>query len=291
MVLSFYITHGLAQSDSINYKQRKAIVWASGSTAYAAGMTGLYQLWYKDYPQSSFHFFNDNAEWQKQDKLGHVGTAYYLSKWTGELYRYAGYSNNKAAFFGALTGFGFQFTIEMFDGFSSQWGFSSGDFLANTFGAGLYYAQQVGWKDQLVKFKMSYHPTDFPMYNPGLLGENDLQRLFKDYNGQTYWISFNIKGLLFQNKKIPAWLNLALGYTASGMTGARVNKSTYNGKEVPQFVREHAFVLSPDIDLTKINSKRKSINFIKEVFGFIKVPLPAIKLKNNGKVSGELIYF
>ena len=79
MVLSFLFTSVFAQSDTVNFQQRKKIVWSGTAVAYTAGMTGLYQLWYKDYPQSSFHFFNDVDEWQKQDKLGHVGSAYDLS--------------------------------------------------------------------------------------------------------------------------------------------------------------------------------------------------------------------
>ena len=291
MVLSFYVTNSFAQQDSINFNKRKKLVITSELVSYVSGMTGLYQLWYKDYPHSSFHFFNDNSEWQKQDKLGHIGTAYYLSKWTGDLYRYAGFDNEHPALYGALTGFGFQFTIEMFDGCSSQWGFSLGDLTANTLGAGLYYTQQIGWKEQFIKYKLSYHTTEYPQYNPSLLGENSTQRLFKDYNGQTYWLSFNLNGLIFKNNNFPKWLNLAVGYNATGMTGAKVNRTVNNGIALPQFERAHYFVLSPDIDITRIKSNRKAIVVLKEMFGFVKIPMPAIRLKNNGNVDAKGIYF
>ena len=143
MMLSFFSVKSYAQLDSINYNKRKKIILTSEAIAYSAGMTGLYQLWYSDYPQTSFHFFNDNSEWQYQDKLGHVGTAYYLSRWSGDLYKFAGYSNQKASLLGAATGFGFQLTVEMMDGFSKGWGFSKGDLLANTVGASIYYLQQL----------------------------------------------------------------------------------------------------------------------------------------------------
>ena len=290
MVLSFYSMCSFAQSDSINFKQRKKIIITNGILTYAAGMTGLYQLWYQEYPRSSFHFFNDIDEWQKQDKLGHIGSAYYLSKWSGDLLQYGGLENDEAAMYGALTGFGFQLTIEVFDGFSSGWGFSVGDLAANTIGAGLYYTQQRCWKDQLIKYKFSYHPTEIAQYVPSLLGENSTQRLFKDYNGQTYWLSFNLHGLVFKNEKFPDWLNLAVGYNATGMTGARVNRTTYNGVAIPQFDRTYSFILSPDIDITKIKSKRKAINFIKEAFGFIKIPMPAIRLNKSGRFDAKAIY-
>jgi uncharacterized protein YfiM (DUF2279 family) len=279
-----------AQNDSINLKQRKKIIITNGILTYAAGMTGLYQLWYQEYPRSSFHFFNDIDEWQKQDKLGHIGSAYYLSKWSGDLLQYGGLENDEAAMYGALTGFGFQLTIEVFDGFSSGWGFSVGDLAANTIGAGLYYTQQRCWKDQLIKYKFSYHPTEIAQYVPSLLGENSTQRLFKDYNGQTYWLSFNLHGLVFKNEKFPDWLNLAVGYNATGMTGARVNRTTYNGVAIPQFDRTYSFILSPDIDITKIKSKHKAFNILKEAFGFIKFPMPAIRLNKNGKFDAKAIY-
>ena len=290
MVLSFYSKYSFAQKDSIDFKQRKKVVYTNAALSYAAGMTGLYQLWYQEYPRSSFHFFNDIGEWQKQDKLGHIGSAYYLSKWSGDLLQYAGLENEDAALFGALSGFGFQLTIEIFDGFSSEWGFSAGDLAANTIGAGLYYAQQRCWKDQLIKYKFSYHPTEIAQYVPSLLGENSSQRLFKDYNGQTYWLSFNLHGLVFKNEKFPNWLNLAVGYNATGMTGARVNRATYNGIAIPQFERTYSFILSPDIDLTKIKSKRKAINFVKEAFGFVKFPMPAIRLNKEGRFDAKAIY-
>lgn len=291
MVLSFYITIANAQLDSVNYHRRKVVLWTSSGIAYTAGMTGLYQIWYKDYPQSKFHFFNDNIEWQKQDKLGHVGSAYYISNWTSQLYKYAGYNQKKAALLGALTGFGFQLTIEMFDGYSSQWGFSPGDLAANTIGSSMYYFQAVQWGEQRIKYKLSFHSTEFSKYNPELLGEDNLQRIFKDYNGQTCWLSFNLKDFAFQNQNFPSWLNIAVGYNASGMTGAKTNRLSYNGNAIPQFERVHYFILSPDIDITKIKSKHKSFNILKEAFGFIKFPMPAIRLKNNGKINGEAFYF
>lgn len=291
MVLSFYVTNSYAQQDSINFNKRKKQVWLGSAVAFSGGMTGLYHLWYKDYPQSSFQFFNDNSEWQMQDKLGHIGSAYYISNWTGQLYKYAGYQQNKAALLGALTGFGFQLTIEMFDGYSSQWGFSPGDLAANTIGSSMYYLQAVTWNEQRIKYKISYHATEFPKYNPSLLGDDKMQRVFKDYNGQTLWLSFNLKDLIFQDKQFPSWLNMAVGYNASGMTGANTNRLTYNGNAIPQFERVHYFILSPDIDITKIKSRYKAFNILKETFGFLKFPMPALRIKNNGKINGEAFYF
>src|SRR5579872_376465 len=37
---------------------------------------GLNYLWYKKFPHSRFHYFNDNNEWLNVDKVGHATTAY-----------------------------------------------------------------------------------------------------------------------------------------------------------------------------------------------------------------------
>ena len=50
-----------------------------------------------------------------------------------------------------------------------------------------------------------------------------VERMLKDYNGQTYWLSANLKSF-FQGSNIPAWLNVAVGYGADGMFGGFENK-------------------------------------------------------------------
>ena len=41
---------------------------------------GLYNLWYKNYPQTSFHFFNDIEEWNYMDKAGHIYSSYQVAR-------------------------------------------------------------------------------------------------------------------------------------------------------------------------------------------------------------------
>ncbi|MEO7561961.1 MAG: hypothetical protein ABIT07_05160, partial [Ferruginibacter sp.] len=72
-----YLVKGLSQQ-KIN--KRIKIVAATNIVAYSAAMVGLYATWYKDYPQSKFHFFNDIKEWKQIDKIGHAYSAYAESK-------------------------------------------------------------------------------------------------------------------------------------------------------------------------------------------------------------------
>src|SRR5438874_2371911 len=57
-------------------KKRVRLVTAANIAGYGGTMAGLYSAWYSNYPQTRFHFFNDNAEWLQVDKVGHAYSAY-----------------------------------------------------------------------------------------------------------------------------------------------------------------------------------------------------------------------
>jgi uncharacterized protein YfiM (DUF2279 family) len=269
-------------------KSRGVILGASLGSAYVLSMAGLYSLWYKDYPASNFHFFNDNGEWLQMDKFGHFGSAYYLGKWGMDLFSWTGMERKKAVLYGGSVGFVFLTTIEIFDGFSEQWGFSTGDMIANTAGTSMAIAQELLWDEQRIKVKFSFHQTDYPNYRSDLLGENYTENLFKDYNGQTYWLSGNIKSFIHRESKFPTWLNFAIGYGAEGMTGANKNIELAG---VEKFERYRQFYIAPDIDLTKIKTRNKTLKVVFGVLGFIKVPTPTLEFNGNGKTKLYWLYF
>ena len=103
-------------------------------------MVGLVAAGYKDYPQSKLYFFNDEAEWLKIDKLGHAYSAYAESMASMELWRWTGISRKKRILLGGFSGAFYQTAIETLDGFSTQWGWSWGDFTANMLGSGMLVA-------------------------------------------------------------------------------------------------------------------------------------------------------
>ena len=63
--------------DSLKFQQRKKFIIVANSLAYSSLMVGLNELWYKDYPRSKFHLFNDNNQWLQMDKFGHLYAFYY----------------------------------------------------------------------------------------------------------------------------------------------------------------------------------------------------------------------
>lgn len=277
----------LKPSDSLNSKKQNNVIISEVVLATGA-LVGLNQLWYADYPKSNFHFINDNSEWLQMDKAGHSFSAYHLGRAGAELLNWSGASKKKQLVYGAGLGFVFLTAVEVFDGFSAEWGASTGDIIANASGTALYISQELIWKEQRITPKFSFHTTQYPSYRLEVLGSSFTEQILKDYNGQTYWLSVNLYSFS-KESKIPKWLNLAMGYGAEGMvTGNKENYSqniTYNPKRFRQFY------LSLDADLTKINTKSHFLKTIFSVLNTVKIPAPTIEMTNLNGIKWHLIYF
>ena len=252
---------------------------------YGGTMFGLYQAWYKNYPQSNFHVFNDWAEWQQMDKLGHVYSAYTMSKFGMELWQSNGMERKKSVWIGGITGAAYQTIIEFLDAYSAQWGWSWGDVGANVLGSTLFTAQELTWKEQRIQLKTSFHKMKYsdPELNKrsdNIFGKSIAERSLKDYNGQTYWLSANISSF-FPNSKFPKWAMVSIGTGANGMFGARSNVAKDNLGNIifdrTNISRTRQWYLAPDIDLTKIKTKKKSIKTLLFVLNSLKFPMPAIE--------------
>lgn len=281
-------TSGL-QSDTLNRKRLNLVI-ATGATLYAVSIPALYVLWYKDYPQSGFHFFNDNGEWLQMDKFGHTTASYYIGLVGYNALRWTGLPEKKSIWYGGMTGLVYLTTVEIMDGFSEQWGASPGDMVANTLGAALFISQQLTWHEQKFVMKWSYHASPYAQDNPDQLGDTPAKRMLKDYNGQTYWLSANVSSLGLQHTRFPKWLNIAAGYGAEGMTGAFSNPSEINGVPVPYSERYRQFYFAADIDLSRIPVKSKTLKLIFNAIGFIKFPMPTLEFNKNG-VKFYPLYF
>ena len=270
----------------------------TGGVIYTGALIGLNELWYKNYPRSRFHFFNDNAEWLQVDKVGHVFTPYFEGLWTYRSLRWAGVNKKKAAWYGGISGFAFQSVIEVLDGFSAQWGASSGDLLANAVGSGLFTSQQLLWQEQRFQLKFSFHTVkyedDVKNRASDLYGSGLHERLLKDYNGQSYWLSGNIYSFLKKESKFPKWLNLAVGYSAEGLLGGHDNIWRNESGQVidrSDITRYRQFFISPDVDLTKIETKSRVIRSLLFIFNAIKVPAPALEYNSLGRMKFHFVYF
>lgn len=272
------------KSDTLN-KKRRNIVLISESVLTGGALLALNELWYKEYPQSSFHFINDNNDWLQMDKVGHFMSSYYLGKISMELLDWSGVSKKNQLIYGATYGFAFLTAIEVLDGFSTQWGASLGDVVANASGTALLVGQELLWNEQRITVKYSFQQTKYAVQRPETLGENFLQQTLKDYNGQTYWLSANIWSFNKEGK-FPKWLNLALGYGANGMLSGNKNTLT-NTIQDPY----RQFYLSLDVDLTKVTTNSKFLKSLFSVVNFIKIPSPTLEFNTKGKILFHYLYF
>lgn len=277
---------------------------------YSSATVLLYQYWYKDYPLTEFHFFDDNGEWLQYDKLGHFYTAYFETNITTGFYHWAGVKPENAYWAGTLTGSVLQLTIEVFDGFSEKWGFSPGDFIANTLGAGLSAGQNYLWGEQRIRVKFSSHFADYSQYDTvvqnraaNLFGSSGPEKVLKDYNGQTTWLSVNPSMFMKEDTKFPKWLMISGGYSVEGLLGGYENKWCPDPNMKPEdcppellidyseIERYRQFYVSVDVDFSQIKTKSEFLNAIFGVVNIIKIPAPALEINGNGTVKFKPLYF
>jgi len=295
-LLLLFSNNAVAQSDlfapsPVYNEQRVKGAVITEVAVTTVSMIGLNYLWYKKFPHNSFHFFNDNAEWLGIDKAGHVFSAYNIAVIQNNIMRWGGVSPSNAAWIGTATSFGIMTMIEVFDGFSTQWGFSKGDMVANVGGCLMFQGQQWMWSEQRISAKFSYHNTGFAQYYPSELGSNFIERMLKDYNGQTYWISANVSSFLSSKSNFPKWLNIAAGCGAEGMIGARSNPSEMNGQPIPEFKRYRQFYFSFDTDLYRLNNLSPLATIVLSINRFIKTPSPTIEWNKEEEMKWFWIYF
>jgi hypothetical protein len=297
-------TYKLTEPSDTFSKKRFWTLMGTWATSYTATVVVLDQVWYAQYPRSRFHFFDDHREWMEIDKAGHILTAYTQSKWAANALFWAGMKNKNAALTGMSVGMFLQGTLEVLDGFSTEWGFSWADMLANTSGCALYGIQQAVWDEQRMVLKISNTPRSYSnapirsidglktsslrQRTNDLYGANYFQTFFKDYNALTFWLSINPKSFA-KNSNFPAWLNIAIGYGADNMYGGYANQWPAAKPEFvlseKDFPRYRQLYVSLDIDLSKIKTKSKALNTLLRTINFIKIPSPTLEFNSLNQIK------
>ena len=277
LLLSTGVWSQASDTVSRNRKQLRKFVIITTAT-YTVSMTALYQVWYREAEHQRFQFFNDNKEWKQVDKMGHFFTTFHLSTAGSKTLQRTGLLKTRADRIGTLTGFLMMLPIEIFDGFSNAYGASWGDLVANAGGSTIFFSQQLLWGETRIIPKFTFHRTAFANKRPELLGETLYSQIIKDYNGQTYWLSFDMDKFL----KFPGWLNIAVGYGAEGMIYANDKQNIAAG-----LTPCRQYYLSLDIDLAGITTRSKVLKKLFLVFNTIRFPAPALEFSRKGlKVYG-----
>ena len=275
------------KDDSLN-KTRLISVSATVGSAWTGSMIGLNELWYKDVPKTKWHTFDDSRNWLQMDKAGHFYTAYKLNQLTTDLFHWTGLKRRTSLWVGTGVSLGYQTTLEMLDAYSAEWGFSWSDAGANALGTGLFLGQDLLWEEERIIPKFSYHPTDFAAIRPEVLGNGGMESVLKDYNGQTYWLSFT-PATFIKDTKLPKWLCFSVGYSAhEKLVGSESSYTDLNSGRTYNERRE--WLLSLDIDFSKLNIQRPWLRTIVKQLNYLKVPFPALIL-SDGKLTGHPFYF
>lgn len=304
-----------SQSDSLGFWQSapEPIAKRIKLLGYGEGLgltlayVGLGELWYSEQSRSNFQLFNDNDGWLQMDKVGHTMSAYYLGYLNAELFIWAGLPRKQAYWIGGGSSLLFLTGIEIFDGFSERYGFSTGDMIANTAGSALLIGQEYLWGKQHVVMKFSFSQSPYTnrslVAGPGtfyqtndLLGNGLVEEILKDYNGQTYWLSANVNGITGWDAW-PAWLNMAVGYGGDGMLHPDY-RDPLNGEIKPIYLPpnpgvtyQRQFYISPDIDFRKIPTKNKALKAVFKALNFIKFPMPTYEINSKGNNQFYWLFF
>ncbi len=279
------------KADTAGIEKRTVIKASVFTGIYTAGsFFVLGQTWYKDKEKVPFHFYNDNAGYLQVDKFGHMFGSY--------VYSYIGYfgllklgsTRKEALIFGSTLGFVLQFPIEIMDGIHEGYGFSWGDIVANTMGSVLVFGQELLFNEQLVKYKFSYWESAYSKNSNGYFGHTTMNRLLNDYNGHTYWFSMPLNKFAGK-KRLPEWLNVAIGYGANGMYGEFENISGFNGVAIPETERYRQYLFSLDVDWAKIKTNSDFLKVLFKGMTFIKLPFPALEYNSKGEFKGYWMYY
>jgi hypothetical protein len=274
--------------DTLNKKRLYTTVGV-GLGTYAAGLSFLSFVWYKDKERVPFNFYDDSKGYLQMDKAGHAYAAYWQTHLAYRALRRAGLSKKKALWYGGPVGLVFQTPIEIFDGLYEGWGFSTSDMLANALGPALFVAQEAFFDDQIVLMKFSYSPSVYPTYHSHL-GETPLESFFLDYNAHTYWLSGNLKKMTGL-EVLPPWLNVAFGYSANGMIYEFDNPEFYRGEPFPDLERYRQYLFSFDVDFTKIPTKHAWLRRVFRTLNMVKVPFSALEYNRVQGFQFRPLYF
>src|SRR5260370_15881525 len=90
-----------------------------------------------------------------------------------------------------------------------------------------FVGKEFGWDDQRIKLKFLFHNKEYSdaalnQRTNTLFGNSTANQFIKDYNGQTYWASANLRSF-FPKTKLPPWLAVSVGYGADGLFGGTEN--------------------------------------------------------------------
>ena len=197
---------GLAKEEKLKYTNIGAALaittWGFSTWAYGE----------KSPHAKSEGWFGEDTKSGGADKLGHLYSSYVTDRALTYLYESWGYSQDKAALYGAWSTFGLMSLMEVGDSVSSDYGFSYEDFIIN--GVGTYIGYALETNPDLARkldLRIEYMPgakTDF----------------FTDYENSKYLLALKLDGFDSVKNKTLKHLELHLGYYTRGFDDVNADK-------------------------------------------------------------------
>lgn len=267
ILILFSISNCIAKdSTEINYYKLGAIGGVTiGGFIYGHALQT--DIWWKG-EKSSFRFEWD-YDWKYAlgaDKFGHFYFPYLMTNVYSDAFQWSGIEKKKSLYYAASLAFLYQTYIEVRDGFSKEWGFSWGDFAANTIGATYPILQDEIPFLKNINMKLSFYPSE-------RFKNNSHSVIMDDYESTYHWLTFNIYNFLPDNIKswYPQWINLAIGH------GVRELDSPNGGR--------HEVFIALDWNLEALPGESSFIKLLKKYLNFYKLPAPAVQ------ITPELVWF
>ena len=271
VTVSLFIALNINAQGSDTLKLRRVITHAVLISSATGSLLALNQVWYASYGTENFHFFNDSKQWMQMDKFGHAFTGYLLTKEVNRVHTWA--AEKRQPWVGAVYALSYLSALELMDGFSSGWGFSGSDMLANGVGVGIAFSQDHFFKRQLIIPKFSFSRSTYAMVRPEILGSSYAEQLLKDYNGQTYWLSLPIATFLNLPKGFK-WICISVGYGCDAKLVGSQN--AWNG-----FNARRQVYLSFDIDCSSLAPRHPKLSKVLTHLNLIKVPFPSLEFSSD----------
>jgi len=250
------------QEDSLNTNRLLVVGGLSaGAFIYAYGIQN--NMWWKGEP-AHFHT-NWTQDWNYalgSDKLGHFYFGNLVSTIYKDAFQWSGFSERNSFLYSGLFTLTYQTFLEIRDGFSQQYGFSWGDFAANSFGSLYPFIQDSYPVLQNFNIKISYFPSQ-------RFKNGSNAYIMDDYESTYHWLSIDVDKLLPNrwDKYFPDFINLALGHSVIGLD----NLKNAN----------HEFYFGIDWDLKAIQTKSELLNSLIEIINKYHLPAPTIKIYPN----------
>lgn len=268
-----YTIDGSQPRYTTEIKPLPAMIMGTTITALVVGLH-IYQkntIWTQS---ASFRIIDDWEAELNADKGGHFWGTYLESRLATDFLMGAGYSRELAVVCGALTGLGYQFYVEVLDGYGKNWGFSPSDMLFNLLGFSFFLGHHYS------PFLQNFSPKAefYPAYWFGEKTRKEALSVLDDYSAWTWWLSVNVHNLLPKTLQsyYPSWLNIAIGYA---------------GRNLGWSDQTRKFIISLDLNLEQLLPEGGSFwNWLRQYLNMIKLPAPAVEFSPDSPPRWYLLY-